>query len=58
MICNYQVTNEMMMLQGKQIKLQVEIVVEMFKLFYTIAVIGGKEGYNVSIAEYFIGEWT
>jgi hypothetical protein len=56
MICNYQVTNEMMMLQGKQIKLQVEIVVEMFKLFYTIAVIGGKEGYNVSIAEYFIGE--
>jgi hypothetical protein len=43
------------MLQGKQIKLQVEVVVEVFKLPYTKVVVGGKRGYNVSIAKYFIG---
>jgi hypothetical protein len=27
-----------------------------FKLPYTKTIVGGKEGYNVSIAKYFIGE--
>jgi hypothetical protein len=42
------------MLHGKQIKLQVKVVVKVFKLPCTWIVARGKEGYNVSIAEYFI----
>jgi hypothetical protein len=46
------------MLHGKQIKLQVEIVAKIFKLPCTKVVTRGKEGYNVSIAEYFTREET
>jgi hypothetical protein len=44
------------MLHGKQIKLQVEVVVKIFKLPCTKVVTRGKEGYNVSIAKYFTRE--
>jgi hypothetical protein len=56
MICNYQVTNEITMLHGKQIKLLVKAIAKVFKLPSIGVVAGGKEHYNVSIAEYFTRE--
>jgi hypothetical protein len=44
MICNYQVIDEVIMLHGKQIKLQIKIVAKVFKLHCTKVVARGKEG--------------
>jgi hypothetical protein len=44
------------MLHGKQIKLQVETIAKVFKLPCIGVVVGGKEGYNVSITKYFTRE--
>jgi hypothetical protein len=39
------------MLWGRQIKLLVEVIVEVFKLFYIEAIARMKEGYNISITK-------
>jgi hypothetical protein len=44
------------MLHGKQIKLLIKAIAKVFKLPCIGVVAGGKERYNVSIAEYFAWE--
>ncbi len=56
LICNIHIINQYTKLQGRQINMGIKGVVENFKLPYSGLILGRKEGYNISIASYFVGE--
>jgi hypothetical protein len=56
MICNYRIKEEATKLRGKEVGLTIEGIAKVFKLLSTRIVARGKEGYNTSIAKYFVGE--
>jgi hypothetical protein len=54
MIYNYQVTKEATNLKGKEVNLTIEGIAKVFKLPSIGIIAGRKEGYNITIAKYFI----
>jgi hypothetical protein len=56
MICNYWVIEEAIKLKAKEVDLTIEDIAKVFKLPCIGIVAWGKEGYNTTIAKYFVGE--
>jgi hypothetical protein len=56
MICNYRIIEEAAKLKGKEVDLTIKGIVKFFKVPSIGIVVGGKEGYNTTIAKYFVGE--
>ncbi len=56
MICKYRVIEEATKLRGKEVNLTIEGITKVFKPPSIGMVTWGKEGYNTTIAKYFVGE--
>ncbi len=56
MICNYWVIKEAIKSKAKEVDLTIEDIAKVFKLPSIGNVARGKEGYNTTIAKYFVGE--
>jgi hypothetical protein len=56
MICNYRIIEEAAKLRGKEVDLTIEGIAKVFKVPSIGTVVGGKAGYNTTIAKYFVGK--